>query len=226
MDQDQRKNAILAKMETHLSLEPIDLGRDLASFEVEGFKLRVSSWQANNCRKVWCARHTMTEAGVDALNAFVYPATQYDAPIFLILFVITRRKVMCHFNINTPLEDDDYKAKWVDPLTEILKTYPTFEAKGQYPEWLLPYRHSCSVRGMHDLEQLDDLTNCMLDYLDVYLPKLTASEPISDPNTLIRIKAFHERFCDDIRTKDPGLRIMANFMSKDLLNRFFHEVFT
>ncbi len=226
MDQDQRRAAIVGKFESHLSMQPIKLDQELSRFEADGFNLRASTWHADHCRKVWCARHGIPESGVDALNAFVYPSTEFDAPIFLILFVVTKRKVMCHFNVNAPLDGDGYKVKWVEPLTDIMNGYPNFEAKGQYPEWLLPYRQSCSVRGMHELDQLDDLTNCMLDYLDVYLPLLTASEPVRDPKTLARIENFHEQFCDDIRTKDPGLQIMANFMSKDLLDRFFFEVFT
>jgi hypothetical protein len=226
MDQDQRRDAIVGKFTTHLSLEPAELDPELARYEANGFYLRAWMWQASHCRKVWCARHGIPDSGVHALNAFVYPSKKYDAPIFLILFVVMRHKVMCHFNVNAPLDSDAYKAKWVGPLTDTLRTYPTFEAKGQYPSWLLPYRQPCSVRGMHELDQLDDLTHCMLDYLDVYLPTLTASVPVSDSDTLSRIDAFHERFCDDIRTKDPGLRIMANYMDKRLLDRFFFEVFT
>ena len=46
----------------------------------------------------------------------IYPDPRLDAPIFLLFFLLTKRKVICHFNVNTPFDDAEYKAKWVDPL--------------------------------------------------------------------------------------------------------------
>jgi len=226
MDQDQRKDAILEKVQAHQSLELVKLDPELAQTDAETFQLRAYNWRSEHFRKIWCQRHTTYEPPLNTLKVIMYPKMHFDAPIFLILFVVTERRVMVHFNVNTPLEDDDYKAKWVDPLTAILKTYPAFDGKGKYPEWLLPFRQPCAVRGMHEHDQLDDLTSCVLEYLDVYFSNLATCEPIDDPGMLAPIEAHHKKFITAIRTEDPALEILKHFMSERLIRRHFQEVAT
>ncbi len=226
MDQDQRKEAILGKVEARIPLTPLEVAPELAVMDADAFKLRAYNWSADRFRKIFCLLQTFQEPSLDTLNVIMYPDTSYDAPIFLSFFLMTGNKVMVHFNVYTPLDDEAYKAKWVEPLNDILTTYPKFEGKGWYPDWMEPYRHPCAVHGMHSYEQLDDLTNCLLDYVEHYATNFAESEPVEDADTLGRIEAFHKRFITDIRTKDRAREMLKNFMDEDLIRRQFYEVTT
>ena len=104
MDQDQRKDAILEKVQAHQSLELVKLDPELAQTDAEAFKLRAYNWRSEHFRKIWCQRHTTYEPPLNTLNVIMYPKMHFDAPIFLILFVVTERRVMVHFNVEVCLE--------------------------------------------------------------------------------------------------------------------------
>ena len=181
MDQDARRDAIIDKINAAVPLTPVDMDPTISDIEAPVFRLRAWNWTADKLRKVSCQRHTIYQPPLDVLNTIIYPKPEFEAPIFLSFFLMTGAdKFVSHLNIYTPRTDSDYLATWVDPCTEILGTFNDFESKGAYPDWMLPYKHACAVHGMHDMARLDELTDCALRFLDVYVDALTAAGRISD----------------------------------------------
>jgi hypothetical protein len=48
-------------------------------------------------------------------------------------------------NGNCPFTDDAYHAKWIAPLTQILRGFPSFESRGRNPEWMIKYRNESTI---------------------------------------------------------------------------------
>ena len=88
------------------------------------------------------------------------------------------------------------------------------------------YRHGPTVFGINPRDRLDDLTRCGMDYLDAYFSRLVGCNPVSDTDRLATIKAFHDKFRDNIRTKDTAQQMTSKFVGKDKSRRIFYEVAT
>lgn len=228
MDQEQRFRTVIGKIEEHIPLEAVELDPELAEPKSILQILRVNcyNWRAERLKKVHTLRFTVKRPSLDALNMIIYPDPSLDAPIFLFFFLLTKRKVVCHFNVNNPFTDNAYQAKWVDPLTAILKTYPPFDVQDRYPDWMKRYKNSCTIYGLFEKDRLDDLTACAMDYLDVYLPLLAQERRVDDFEKLDRIQAFHEQFKNDIRTQDKAQGMISKFIGKEKSRRIFYEVTT
>ena len=162
----------------------------------------------------------------EQLNTILYPRPEYDIPIFIFFCLITKRKVIAHLNVNCPFDDEAYLQKWVDPLTERLNKYESFECADRYPEWMQKYRNACTIYGMFPGARLEDLSNCCFDYLDYYMNALRSVEPITDLLRLEKNREFQAGFVDDIRTQDKAQGMIAKMIGAKKAERIFYEVTT
>ncbi len=226
MDQDTRRDAILAKVDAAMPLTEVALDPAISDVDSPVFRLRAKNFTAERFRKIYNQRHTIHQPPLDVLNTIMYPKPEFEAPIFLSFFLMTGAdKFVAHLNVYTPRTDADYLATWVDPLTEILRSYADFDSKGAYPDWMLPYKHDCAIHGMHAMDRLADLTDCMLAYLDVYLKNLATTAPV-DKDRAAAAQEFYDGFIDDLRTKDRAAEMLKHFMDEADIKRHFHEVTT
>ncbi|UCG71452.1 MAG: hypothetical protein JSV45_09255 [Chromatiales bacterium] len=184
------------------------------------------NWEADKFRKLFAMRFRVKLPPLDQINMIFYPEPVYEAPIFLFFCLLTKRKVIGHLNVNCPFDDADYRARWVQPLHEILNQYPPFEAADRYPEWMKKYRRDCTIMGMFNQDRYKDLQRCAMEYLDYYMQQIDAADPVEDPGRLATIRAFHQRFVDDIRTQDKAQGMISKMIGKDKARRIFYEVTT
>ncbi len=173
------------------------------------------NWHADKFRKLFGMRFTVKLPPLDQLNTIFYPEPVYDVPIFLFFCLVTRRKLIAHLNVYCPFNDDAYRARHVDPLTEILVKYPSFECADRYPEWMQKYRQECTIYGMFARDRLDDLSNCAFDFLDRYLETVSEAEPVENAARLETIARFHDQFVEDIRTQDKAQGMIAKMIGKE-----------
>jgi hypothetical protein len=184
------------------------------------------NWRADKFRKIFGMRFTVKLPPLDQLNTIFYPEPQYDTPIFLFFCLVTKRKLIAHLNVYCPFNDEPYLAKHVDPLTEILAKYPSFECADRYPEWMQKNRQDCTIYGMFKRDRLDDLTSCAFDFLDHYLLTAAGAEPVENASRLQTIVRFHDEFVDDIRTQDKAQGMIAKMIGKQKAHRIFYEITT
>lgn len=211
-----------------VALQPVQLDPELAkpkSF-LKVLDADHYNWQAEKFRKLFAMRFRVKLPPLDQINMIFYPEEHYDAPIFLFFCLRTKRKIIAHLNVNCPFDDPAYRARWVEPLTEILNRYPAFDAVDRYPEWMRKYRRDCTIMGMFGQDRFADVAGCAMDYLDYYIEQIARSEPATDPDKLARIREFHARFVADIRTQDKAQSMIARMIGKDKARRIFYEVTT
>ena len=184
------------------------------------------NWTAERFRKLFGMRFKVKLPPLDQLNCIFYPEPVYDTPIFLFFALVTKRKLIAHLNVYCPFDDDEYLRKHVDPLLAILKKYPPFDCDDRYPEWMQKYRQPCSIYGMLPRERLDDVAGCAREYVAHYVQTAADAEPVTDPERLAHIAAFHAQFVDDIRTQDKAQGMIAKMIGKDKAHRIFYEITT
>lgn len=228
MDQLKRMQTIIHRLDQYGTTTALELDPEISS--TTGFlklmKVKCDNWQSPLFEKIGALRFAVNIPSLDALNLIIYPRHNSDAPIFLVFFLLMRKKVICHFNLNTCFKNEDYLDKWIRPLDTLQSNYPSFESNNKYPEWMDYYRHSNTVYGMYPENRLQDLDSCMFDYLEHYLQQISNSPEITDPDRLIAIEKMHERFKLDIRTRDKAQGMTAKFIGKQKSRRIFYEVVT
>jgi len=228
MNQDQRLDAIVAAINSTESLRPINLPPELSRPKslLKILDARHYNWDSDRFRKIFGMRFSVKIPPFEQLNSIFYPRLEYDLPIFIFFCLITKRKVIAHLNVNCPFYDAAYLEKWVDPLTDRLHKYASFECADRYPEWMKKYRNACTIYGMFPRERLEDLSSCCFEYLDCYMQAVGNSEPVTDSQRLERIWEFQAGFVEDIRTQDKAQGMIAKMIGAKTARRIFYEVTT
>ncbi len=228
MNQDQRLQAVLDQVKQYMPLDEVEVDGEISDNKAFLKLVTVSchNWAAGRIPRIGALRMTVKVPALDALTMIFYPEADSDAPIFLFFFLITGRKVISHFNVCTPFDDDEYLQKWVKPLDAIQAKYPEFECMDRYPEWMKAYQHDSTVYGLFKQDRLDDLSGCSLEYLDHYLGLVADNEKTTDPERLQTIAEFHQHFKEDIRTRDKAQGMTSKFIGKEKARRIFYEVVT
>lgn len=228
MNQQQRLQAVLGKVRQYMPLQEEFVDADISDNKAFLTLVNVSchQWSAGELSKIGALRMSVKVPALDALTFIFYPQSDSDAPIFLLFFLITGRKVISHFNVCTVFDDEAYLNKWVRPLEGILERYDTFECMDRYPEWMKAYQHDSTIYGLFKQDRLADLSQCSLEYLDHYLALVADNHVTVEPERLQQIASFQQRFKTDIRTRDKAQGMTAKFIGKDKAKRIFYEVVT
>jgi hypothetical protein len=225
---DQLFESVIDRVQRRFPLEAVPLPPELAepkSF-LKVLTAKHYNWRADKFRKLFGMRFTVKLPPLDQLNTIFYPEPIYDTPIFLFFCLVTRRKLIAHLNVYCPFNDEAYRAIHVDPLTEILAKYPSFECADRYPEWMQKNRQDCTIYGLFTRDRLEDLSNCAFDFLDQYLRTASEARPVENVARLQTIERFHDQFIEDIRTQDKAQGMIAKMIGKEKARRIFYEITT
>lgn len=228
MNQDERFDAIVRRFEAAEGFSPVPVPPELAhpSSYLKLLKASHYNWQSVHFRKLFGMRFSVKLPPIEQLNVIAYPMEDYDLPIFIFFCMLTKRKVIAHLNVNCVFDDDAYRNEWILPLTEILHRYGAFESDDRYPEWMLKYRRDCTIYGLFPLDRLQTISDCCFEYLDYYLAKVRAAQPVTDPARLAAIRQFHAQWVSDIRTQDKAQGMIAKMIGAKTARRIFYEVTT
>jgi len=184
------------------------------------------NWTSEDFRKVFGMRFKVKIPPLDQLNIIAYPQENKNVPIFLFFCMPTKRKCIAHINVYCPFMDDDYKAKFVQPLVDILNDYAPFDAPDRYPEWMAKNRNEATIYGLFPADRYEDIVNCAIRYADAYMKAVEATGVETDPAKLQQLKAFQDEFVSDIRTQDKAQGMIAKMIGKKTAKRIFYEVTT
>ena len=225
---DQQLEALMGRLRQQVDLEPIAIDPALTAPGAyqRAMQLNCFNWRAERFGKITVMQTSVEVPPMNQLNSIFYPQPDYDFPIFLFLHVLTKSHVIAIINVNCPFSGESYMARYVDPFVPIQKKYPLLEGKDRYPDWFDKYRNPATVFGVYSKGQADQLTECGLEYLQVYLALAAAAPKVDAPDRLDRIARFHEQFKNDIRNKDRGRLVLAKLTNKEMARRIFYEVAT
>ncbi len=228
MNQDERLDQIIRLVEASEKLERAPVAPELAqpSSFLKLLKANHYNWQSPHFRKVFGMRFSVKLPPIEQLNVIIYPRQNYDLPVFIFFCMLTKRKVIAHLNVNCPFDDDDYKQKWIAPLTQILHRFPSFESRDRYPEWMIKYRNNCSIYGLFPIDRLNDISDCCFAYLEYFLENVQSAIPVTDLGRLQVISRFNDQWISDIRTQDKAQGMMAKMIGAKTARRIFYEVTT
>lgn len=228
LNQDERIQKIIGLAADTERLQEVAVPPELAqpSSFLKLLKANHYNWESLHFRKLFGMRFSVKLPLIEQLNVIFYPRENYDLPVFIFFCMVTKRKVIAHLNVNCPFTDDAYQAKWITPLTKILRDFPSFESRDRYPEWMLKYRNESTIYGLFPIDRLDDISKCCFAYLKLYLDMLRTVTPVTDAAQLQTISQFHAQWIDDIRTQDKAQGMMAKMIGANIAKRIFHEVTT
>ena len=83
-----------------------------------------------------------------------------------------------------------------------------------------------TIFGVFSKGQENQISECGLEYLRVYLELIAQAKKVDDPSRLDCIARFHEQFRDDIRERDRGRGVLAKLTDDETARRMFYEVAT
>ena len=125
MNQDERIQQIIHLVAGTEHLQEVPVPPELAqpSSFLKLLKANHYNWESPHFRKLFGMRFSVKLPPIEQLNVIFYPRKTYDLPVFIFFCMLTKRKVIAHLNVNCPFMDEEYKAKWVAPLTQILRAF-------------------------------------------------------------------------------------------------------
>lgn len=228
MNQDERLEQLIRLIEASQKLDREPVPPELAqpSSFLKLLKANHYNWQSPHFRKVFGMRFSVKLPPIEQLNLIIYPRENYDLPVFIFFCMLTKRRVIAHLNVNCPFDGDAYKQKWVEPLAQILQSFPSFESRDRYPEWMLKYKNNSTIYGLFPIDRLNDISDCCFKYLEHYLQNVKAAMPVTDAGRLEVICRFNDQWISDIRTQDKAQGMMAKMIGAKAAKRIFYEVTT
>jgi len=215
----------LEKINGVIPLETMGLPPELAKtrYLFGLFELLCNNWTGPGVRKVYSMRIRLPFPSFDMLGFSIYPDPGYDLPIFIYDITEMKKKMVAYINFMPLSRDPAYLEKYMGPLKAVREKYAHFPEKTM-PEWMVPYQHDATIYSMPGAELADDVKNCALDYLKVYLDLFTKAEKITDPEYRKVMTKAHWKYCQDIVDKDGSRLMIAKLIGMKKANRIFQEV--
>ncbi len=215
----------LSKIEKVIPLKTLELPSELAKtrYIFGVFELLCNNWIGEGAKKVYSMRIKLPMFSFDMLGVSIYPEPCYDLPIFIFDITEMKKKMVAYINYMPISKDEKYLKKYVDPLKSVTEKYCHFPKK-EMPEWMVPYQNDATIYSMPDAKYADDVKNCALDFLSVYLELFSKAEKITDASYLKEISKAQERYRQDIIEKDGSRKMIAKIVGMKKANRVFREV--
>jgi len=200
---------------------PPELAKTIYPFGI--FELLCNNWTGQGARKVYSMRIKLPVPSFDMLGTSIYPEACFDLPIFIFDITQMKKKMVAYINFMPLSTDPEYLKKYIDPLKAVTAKYRHFPQK-EMPEWMVPYQNDATIYSMPDAKYADDIKNCSLDHLQVYLDLFSKSEKITAAARLESIKKAQDRYCQDIVEKDGSRKMIERIKGMKKANRVFWEV--
>jgi len=215
----------LNMIEKVIPLDTLTLPPELAKtrYPFGLFELLCNNWTGQGARKVYSMRIKLPVPSFDMLGLSIYPEDCFELPIFIFDITQMKKKMVAYINFMPLSNDPDYLKKYIDPLKAVTDKYSHFPKK-EMPDWMVPYQNDATIYSMPDAKYGDDIKNCSLDFLKVYLELFSKAEKITDAPRLEFIKKAQDRYCQDIVEKDGSRKMIAKITGMKKANRVFREV--
>jgi hypothetical protein len=218
---------VFGQCSSALQLTEVALPPELArtKYPLNALDLVCRNWRGEPLRKIYCMRMKVRVPQLDILGMAFHPERCFDTPIFLFDLTCTKKKIIAYINVFAAIDDAAYYEKYMKPFELVAQRYAHFPPF-KMPEWMRFHRTACTIYTDPAPGFLDELKACVKDYFGLYLPMLTTAEKINDPHRLAAIERFHDRFVDDVLTKDRSQIMLGKVIGKEKAGRLFREVLT
>jgi len=154
----------------------------------------------------------------------IFSDDKYDLPIFAYDIREIRGRILIVLDIKPVLRNDEYLAKYVEPLKAIQDEYKELENKHLKATWTAEFRSGNGIHCMAEAQHEERVKEAFLKYLDLYLDFAEKAEPVSE-KTREEIKKFMAYYTAIYKEKDPGAIHTIKFFGKDWAERHLDILF-
>lgn len=217
--------AVLEKIESVLPLEKQILSKDIACIRYPLGWLLVNNytWTSPRMRKLYSNWITLRFPFLDVMGNGIYPADDYDAPIFIFDISRISKKVVTYINPVKLAEGEEYRQTYIEPFAALKEKYRNLGAE-PLPEWMQAHQSENGIYAMPQADRIEDVRKCVLEYLDRYLEMLTSAKPMIDAAYREKIRQSKERFVRDLVEKDRAQKALGRLIGRRRLQLFQNEV--
>ncbi len=222
---EQLLNDVLKKIGSVQPLVKSGLSDDIASVRYPLGWLLVNNytWSSERIRKMYSNRVTLRMPFLDVMGNGMYPADEYDVPIFIFDISRTRKKIVTYINLVKSCEDKEYAQRYIDPFADLYEKYRHFGSEPM-PEWMSRHQSRNCLYAMPTADRYSEVRDCVMGYLDRYLQLLCYAGKITDAAYQAEVSAARQRFISDLITKDRAQKALGRLIGKRRLRLFQHEV--
>jgi hypothetical protein len=217
--------AVLKKIEAVQPLEKRPLPEDIAQVRhpLGWLLVKNYNWTAPRIRKLYSNRITLRFPFLDVMGNGLYPAEDYDVPIFIFDISLTGKKVVTYINLVSLGEGEAYSRAYIEPFAAVHEKYRHLGTQDM-AEWMHPYQSENGLYAMPAADQQEDVRACVMEYLDCYLEILMSAEQVTDAGCRETIRRSRERFVQDVITQDRAQKALDRLIGRRRLQLFQREV--
>ena len=217
--------AVLKKIESVQPLEKRPLPEDIAQvrYPLGWLLVKNYNWTAPRIRKLYSNRITVRFPFLDVMGNGLYPAEDYDVPIFIFDISLTRKKVVTYINLVRLAEGEAYHRAYIEPFAALHAKYQHLGAQA-LPEWMQTHQSDNGIYAMPAADRHEEVRACVMEYLDCYLGILMSAERVTDAGYRETIRRSRERFVQDLITQDRAQKALGRLIGRRRLQLFQREV--
>lgn len=210
-----------------LQSQPIPPGLDRNVSDRGKNSATIQSW-CYRCPELRKIRYTYIDAGESAqvFNSVIYPSPKYDIPLLGIdLLSFGKKKILIVIDFQPLFRDQDYQAKYVDPMREMYDKYDDlaqnlgmkfYDANQYFSKYLL--------FAKTDAETVESrVFPAFQDYLSSYWQMLEKATPSDDPEDIQRIVKAQKDYDQYSAERDPAHGLFSSYFGAEWANRFLYE---
>ncbi len=214
-------------LEERLRLEAVELPPELAhmTLPLKIFDLRCYNWKAEKIRKIYFMRIKVAVPFLDIFGMAIYPDSSMDIPGFVFDFSRTRKRVFGYVNCIPLFRDRGYQEKYIEPFNSVhggCRGFPPQTVR----EWMQPYVTPYTIYTFPPAAYVQELKQCAISYLELYLNLITRTEPITDPVYAAQVESAQRSYVSALLTNDNSQKMLGRIIGRDRARRIFHEVVT
>ena len=221
---DELFNRVRQEIEKKVVLTPVTLQEELARVKLPLglMDMHCYNFKGEKVRKIYFMRFKAVPS-LDVFGAAIYPEPVFDLPVFVCDLSCTKKKVFTYINFVVLFNDPSYLKKYIEPMK------PVFEKYRQFPphkarDWMKPYLAPYSIYSMPEKNSLNELRNCAIKYLNLYLNFLSQAEETKDPSYRNAIEQAQKKYIHDLTTYDASRKMLGRIIGMERSERIFHEV--
>jgi 15,16-dihydrobiliverdin:ferredoxin oxidoreductase len=215
----------LDHIENKFSIESISIPDTLKHISSPSglFDMHCYNWKAERIRKISFFQLKVDNPCIEAFGISIYPKPSFDVPILGCDCNLTEKIVNPVINFIPLFNDALYLRKYIEPMKPIFEKYNAFpqdEVRDFYKPYLSPYY----IYGKFDKTYLEEVRQCSIEYLSLYLDLLCQAKELQDASYRSEVENAHKKYIFDFVTNDISRDILGKIIGKEVADRVFQEI--
>ena len=216
---------VLDHVEEKLFIESIPIPDQLKDITSPSglFNMHCYNWKAEKVRKISFFELKVDKPFSEAIGISIYPEPSIDVPIFGCDYNLTEEIVNPVINFIPLFNDHADLEKYIEPMKPIFEKY-NFLSQDEVSEFYRPYLSPYYFHGNIDKSYLEEIKQCSLEYLSLYLDLIGQAREIQDASYRNDVENAHQKYIFDFVTNDPSRDILGTIIEKEIADQIFQEI--